>query len=161
MDKSKSTAGLGQLPSGTAALLRGDRISSQFVRFLLVGILNTAVSFLAFALLILAGLGNMLALLIATVVGILFNFQTIGRFVFRRRDGRLLGKFFLLYSIIYAVNAAALHLLTALGMPAIPAQAVLLPLIVFLSFVLNRTLFQHGSLAAVRRATSSTEGPEA
>jgi putative flippase GtrA len=47
---------------------------APLLRFLLVGVLNTAFGYLLFALLLALGLKVPLALLLATVGGVLFNF---------------------------------------------------------------------------------------
>ncbi|NCQ92050.1 MAG: hypothetical protein GPI94_15420 [Microcystis aeruginosa LG13-03] len=54
----------------------------RFVRFLLVGVLNTIFGYSLFAVLILIGLNYKYAVLIGTIQGVLFNFQTTGRLVF-------------------------------------------------------------------------------
>ena len=54
----------------------------KFVRFLLVGVLNTLFGYFSFATLIIIGLDYKLAALLATIIGVLFNFQTTGRLVF-------------------------------------------------------------------------------
>src|SRR4051812_1767133 len=79
-------------------LIRSDQVSAQLLRFVCVGAVNAFVSFTIFAVLIVVGLSNSLALLAATILGVLFNFQTIGRYVFRRRDARLIGRFFAVYA---------------------------------------------------------------
>ena len=76
----------------------------RFIRFLLVGGINTAVGYGLFALLTSFGLHYTFALLISTVVGILFNFKTIGLIVFQSKDNRLILKFFLVYLVGFILN---------------------------------------------------------
>ena len=54
----------------------------RFVRFLLVDVINTLFGYFSFATLIIIGLDYKLAALLATIQGVLFNFQTTGRLVF-------------------------------------------------------------------------------
>ncbi len=127
----------------TPAPARKDGLLSQgtlgqLLAFLLVGVLNTAFGMAVFAFLILQSVPRGWALLWATVLGVAFNFQTIGRIVFQNHDWRLLGRFGLTYVIVYCVNLALLEWLTVLGFAAIPAQALLLPLVVLVSFSLNK-----------------------
>ncbi|MGV2387505.1 MAG UNVERIFIED_CONTAM: GtrA family protein [Microcystis novacekii LVE1205-3] len=51
----------------------------KFARFLLVGVLNTLFSYFLYGSLILIGLNYKYAVLLATIIGVLFNFQTTGR----------------------------------------------------------------------------------
>jgi putative flippase GtrA len=112
----------------------------QFARFLAVGVLNTVFSLTVFAILILLGLSKGLALAIAWVLGVLFNFQTIGRIVFRSYRPQLLFRFFLGYVAMYVVNLVALNAITSLGIAPIPAQAILTPFVAVLTFLVNRML---------------------
>jgi len=54
----------------------------EFARFVLVGVLNTLFSYFLYGSLILIGLNYKYAVLLATILGVLFNFQTTGRLVF-------------------------------------------------------------------------------
>jgi putative flippase GtrA len=54
----------------------------KFARFLLVGALNTLFGYFLYGSLILIGINYKLAALLATIQGVLFNFQTTGRLVF-------------------------------------------------------------------------------
>ena len=53
----------------------------KFARFLLVGVLNTLFSYFLYGTLILIGLDYKYAVLLVTILGVLFNFQTTGRLV--------------------------------------------------------------------------------
>jgi putative flippase GtrA len=110
--------------------------ASTFLRFLAVGVLNTAFGYGVYALLIVLGLQRELALLLATVLGVLFNFKTTAVLVFRSRNPRLLLRFVLVYAAMYALNAGLLELWCQ-GMQLGPllAQALSLPVVVVLTFV--------------------------
>jgi putative flippase GtrA len=107
--------------------------------------LNTAFGYGVYAVLVWFGFGPRLASLIALVAGILFNFQSVGRLVFRR-DGR--GRFVwfvAVYAVVYAVNLAALEVFFALGAGPYLAQALALPVIAVSSYELNkRWVFERG-----------------
>src|SRR6516162_3637567 len=62
-----------------------ELVDVQFIRFVLVGCLNTTVGYGLFAACILLGLPSALALLIATIIGVLFNYFSTGRLVFACR----------------------------------------------------------------------------
>jgi len=55
-------------------------VSNKFIRFLIAGAINTLFSTAVFTLLIFLKLHYSMALLIAAILGILFNFKTTGKF---------------------------------------------------------------------------------
>jgi putative flippase GtrA len=57
-------------------------LATSFVRFLAVGVLNTAFGYALFALLVWAGVWYPAAA--STIGGMIFNFNTTGRLVFGR-----------------------------------------------------------------------------
>jgi putative flippase GtrA len=127
------------LRSGVGDLIR--KLSrSRFLRFLVVGGINTVFGYGVFAALILLGVWYPVAGLVSTVLGVLFNFVTTGTFVFGNRDRSLVLRFSLIYGIGYIVGMAALRLTNALEIPILVASAALiLPMAAF-SFTLQRLL---------------------
>jgi putative flippase GtrA len=92
-----------------------------FLRFLAVGLLNTMFGYTAFAVLLWAGLTSGLALVVAWVIGVLFNFGTIRMLVFTGESGSLVS-FAMVYIGILLVNWITLALLERAGIPAWIAQ---------------------------------------
>ena len=118
------------------ALLR----ASSFARFLAVGVLNTAFGYAVFYGALAASRNSLLALVVSTIVGVLFNFFSIGSLVFASTDPRRLMRFFGVYGVVFVVDALALRLLEALGVGSALAQAMLLPGLAILSYLLNKNL---------------------
>lgn len=118
---------------------------NQFVRFLLVGVLNTAFGYGCFALLLLLGLHYSFALAISTALGVLFNFKSTGALVFGSRDNRLILRFVGTYVVVYFCNLLGIRLLVQAGLtPAVAGALLVLPAAV-LAFALNkRFVFHHG-----------------
>lgn len=112
-------------------------MTTRFVHFLLVGALNTAVGYGLFMLGILSGLSSPVALLLSTTLGVLFNYFSTGRLVFAWRNSRRLWRFMGVYAALYTANAWALITLEKHDIPALWAQALLLPAFVLLAFMLN------------------------
>jgi putative flippase GtrA len=112
----------------------------QFVRFIAVGGLNTMFGYGVFSLLALAGMEAGLALLFATVLGVLFNYFTTGRLVFAAKGLGRLPWFIAVYGLTFLVNLWSLRRLTTAGLSPLQSQAMLLPLITVLAFVLNKLL---------------------
>ncbi|MDR1846997.1 MAG: GtrA family protein [Bacteroidales bacterium] len=91
------------------------RINNRFLRFLFVGVLNTAVGYLFFIFFIWIGLHYGLALLFANVLGVAWNYKTTGVLVFESRSNTLIFKFFLVYVVVYFINFGELWLLDRSG----------------------------------------------
>lgn len=73
-------------------------IDYQFVKFLFVGGINTAVGYGLFAFFLFLKFHYALAVLFATIVGICFNFKTTGSIVFKNSDNKLTKKTLILLS---------------------------------------------------------------
>ena len=114
-------------------------IKRQLFSFLLVGILNTIFGYGLFALFIYLGLYYPLAVLLSTILGVLFNFKTIGGLVFGSNDNKLIFKFILVYVIIYLLNIFFLWLFKRLGFENMYLNGfVLLIPLAAVSFLLNK-----------------------
>jgi len=83
----------------------------QILLFLLVGALNTLFGYMCFAVCIYFGLHYTVAVLLATSLGILFNFNTTGRIVFNNVQGNLIIKFIGVYAFLYILNISLLTFL--------------------------------------------------
>ncbi len=92
------------------------KIPEQFIRFLLIGTLNTAVAYCLYALFIFSGLHYALAVLCSTLLGIGFSFKTFGKWVFFNPDNRRIFRFFAVYTGCYFLNVGILKCLTFFGL---------------------------------------------
>ncbi len=133
--------------------LRFDRTARrQFLRFLAVGLLNTAFGYAVFGVFILAGVSPMPSLVLTYLLGVPFNFMTTGMLVFGNRGHASLGRFVVAYGVIYLFNVAAYHLLGAVGAGPLVTQAVCLPAVAVFAFILFRIhVFRVGSEPASGR----------
>lgn len=122
----------------------GARIP-QFVRFILVGVVNTGFSYAIYAGLVYLGLGYAIANLIALVVGILFSFKTQGILVFNEPSNRRLLRFVIVWAVIYFINIFLIGQFIAWGFNAYSGGALALPFGVLLSFIAQKYfVFRHG-----------------
>lgn len=112
----------------------------RFIRFLVVGGINTAFGYCMFSAFLWVGLNYALALFFATVLGVFFNFQTTGRLVFGSKNYGLIWRFFCVYGVTYCVNLAGIFILGLAGVGHYAAGALMLAPIVVLSYLLNRRL---------------------
>jgi putative flippase GtrA len=106
------------------------------IRFGLVGLLNTAFGYCVFAGLVVFGLRSGFALVLATLAGAAFNFQTSRHLVFRNRARKL--RFVAVYVLVLALNWLSLRGLQRLGLSRLAVQALLALPIAAASFVLQR-----------------------
>jgi len=113
-------------------------LNSQLLRFLLVGGLNTVVGYGLFAGFIWAGLPYPLAIGLATVLGVLFNFQSVGRLVFGGAPMAQLGRFVAVYVLIYLLNVGSVALLLRSGLNVYIANAMVILPMALIAFVLQR-----------------------
>ena len=114
-------------------------LDNHIIRFILVGILNTMVGYGLFALFIYLGLHYSLAVLFSTVLGVLFNFKSIGRLVFNTNNNKRIYHFIGVYTFLYLLNVSGLWGLSSIGIEDMyVAGAVLLAPLAIMSFILNR-----------------------
>jgi putative flippase GtrA len=114
--------------------------SNQFFRFLAVGAGNTAFGYGVYLICLIIGISYQVAAVIATVLGIVFNFFTTGTIVFRNAAlGKIFG-FFAVYGVTLAVNLVLLTMLVEAGVSKAFGQALVLPVVVIMSFLLNKFL---------------------
>jgi putative flippase GtrA len=106
----------------------------QAFKFLLVGVFNTVIGYLLFALLSFAGIETSLALALTYVLGVLCNFFTTGQFVFGTSHPKFLLRFLLVYIVIYMLNLGLIMIMMRGGVGKLAAQAMLVPLMALLSF---------------------------
>jgi len=109
-------------------------------RFIAVGILNSAFGYGVYAILIYLETIPEIALLVATALGVIFNFFTTGRIAFKNSDNNLFVRFVAVYIVVYISNASALRILVDCEMDPIVAQAALMPFSIVVTFILMRVL---------------------
>jgi putative flippase GtrA len=133
-------------PSGRARAVR--RVKRQpetnngriklIARFIGVGLINTVVGYSIYGILILLHMPYLAALLMATIMGMIFNYFSIGRLVFKSRGGlSVFGKFIAAYGMVYGINAIALDILIKhFQFDPYIGQALCVPLSVIISWLL-------------------------
>jgi putative flippase GtrA len=112
-------------------------LDHKFRRFLAVGVLNTVFGYGVFYVALGLTWQPLLALSFSTVAGVAFNFYSIGSIVFRQSDRRSIWRFVIAYALVFIVNARALRALEGAA-PAAILQAMLLPGLALLAYILNR-----------------------
>lgn len=101
----------------------------RLVRFLATGVLNTAFGYGVYALFVALGMPYLPALVVATVLGVIFNFFSFGKLAFRTALGTgTFMRFLAGYGAALALNAGLLWLAhERLGLDPYTAQLACLP----------------------------------
>lgn len=112
----------------------------RWIRFLLVGVVNTAFGYILFAAFVLGGAPRFWAVLGMTALGAIFNFRSIGHLVFARSDVTLLPRFLGVYAGQCVVNTIALAELSEIGFSPLIGQAILVPFLAAGVYLAMQTL---------------------
>lgn len=113
-------------------------LNTQFLKFIAVGVLNTAFSYTVYATLIFFHTPYIAAGIIQAILGVLFSFKTIGVFVFNNPSNRLIFRFCLVYVFLatfYIIGLRLAHMVYSNGY--VDGAIVLIPYVV-LSFFVNK-----------------------
>ena len=110
----------------------------KIIKFLSAGVLNTVFGYSVYAVLLFIKVHYLVALFVATVAGVVFNYISFGRIVFNGHGGWFVfGKFVIAYALIYVVNAVLLRILMAYFLlnPYL-GQVICIPISILLSWLL-------------------------
>lgn len=120
----------------------------RFFRFMLIGAINTAFSYLVYVFFLFCGLAYAIANLLALMFGVLFSFYTQGTFVFKNSNARLLGRFILFWILIYGINIFFIQQLMQAGLNAYWSGAAALLPVTLMSYCIQRFfIFRHSAPA--------------
>ena len=112
-------------------------VSARFLRFLIVGCLNTAFGYALFWCALALMPTPFIALGASTILAVLFNFFSTGALVFDSRDSGRIRLFFGVYAVVFAYNATGLMALEHIGIGPEIGGLLLLPGAVTISWLLN------------------------
>ena len=112
----------------------------RFIKFLFVGALNTLFSYCVYSLLLFIGGHYAIAVIVSTVLGVLFNFKTTGVIVFKNNDNALIFKFVGVYSVTCSLNIIFLKIFDMFGFNLYFAGAILILPMALISFILMKKL---------------------
>ena len=116
---------------------------NQFFRFLVVGALNTLFGYSLFAFFIYCGFSYVIAALLGTTIGILFNFRTISQLVFQQSDKRLFWRFLLVYAGTYVFGVTVLKTGTYFLQNIYIIGAIASPITAILTYLLHKHFVFH------------------
>lgn len=101
-----------------------------------MGLFNTAVGYATYAGMTLNGLSASNALMFTYLIAVPLNFITTGRLVFGSSRLDSLLRFIVSYFGIFTINWVALRVVMNIGLGQLTAQAVIVPFIAILSFLI-------------------------
>ena len=113
---------------------------TNFLRFVLTGLLNTGFGYASYAALVLTGMPLWLAVGAATLLAILFNFYSYGGLVFGKTQKRYMPAFLAFYAALGLATYLALRALTDAGIGPLLSQAILVPLLAITGYLGMRLL---------------------
>jgi len=116
----------------------GKLFDLKIIKFLGAGVLNTIFGYFVYAVLLVVNTPYLVALFVATVAGVVFNYFSFGKIVFNGVSSWFVFlKFIAAYALIYVINAALLGIFIEyyLVNPYI-GQILCIPISVVLSWLL-------------------------
>lgn len=115
-------------------------LNNRLVRFLLVGALNTGISYSIYAALLFVGLPYVVANFGALVLGIFVSFRTQGRLVFGNQNDWLIFRFAAFWGLIFLFNISLIALLMRGGLNAYWAGAIAIVPVTLASYQVQKVL---------------------
>ena len=124
----------------------------RFIRFLVIGVLNTLFGYALYAFLVFIGINYVWARVLAIIIGIIFNFFTTGRIVFNNKDNWLIIRFVLVYAVTMSLDVLVLKRLVGnMNLNEYLAGAIITIPIAMLSFLLN-SIFTFQTIKLFKKA---------
>ena len=115
-----------------------SKIENKFIRFLIVGGINTLFGYTVFAFFIFLNFHYSIATLLSVILGVLFNFKTTGKLVFENNNNVLIFKFIGVYIIIYVLNIVGLKIFNIIKINMYLAGMLLIFPMAIISFILSK-----------------------
>ena len=110
----------------------------RWLRFLVVGGINTGFGYGVYALLVYLGVNFAVSNLCSLVLGILFSFRTQGTLVFKNSKSGLFLRYVAMWTVLYLSNTLMIGSLIKLGANAYSAGALAIIPTAALSFFLQK-----------------------
>jgi putative flippase GtrA len=116
-----------------------DILSFEINRFLVIGFFNTLVGYLFFTVFFYLANNEHLALLLSYVFGILLNYKTYSKYVFKNSNQKIFTNFIILYISIFIFNNYLLYLIeNTIQVNLYIAQLFAISIVTPLLYILNK-----------------------
>ena len=110
----------------------------EIIRFILVGIINTIFGYFCYAFFVFIGIHYTIAVFFVTILGVIFNFKTFGKFVFKIEKNILFYKFIVVYLVIFFINILAIKVFTFIGYDLYVSGVFSIIIVAFCSYIFNK-----------------------
>lgn len=110
----------------------------QLVKFILVGCLNTLFGFTVYSFFIFLGCTYPVAALLSTCFGIIFNFKTLGTFVFNHKNNYAIFRFIFVYIFLYGFNLSLIRVFQLCSLNLYYSGLLAILLTAIFAFFLNK-----------------------
>lgn len=125
-------------------LLLGFWQRHRWLRFLVMGGINTGFSYGVYALLVYCGLNYAVSNLCSLILGILFSFRTQAAFVFQQGGQGLFMRYVMVWTVLYLSNIAMIGSMMRIGANAYTAGALAIVPTAVLSYFLQKSFVFSG-----------------
>ena len=112
----------------------------QFTKFIIVGVLNTIVGYGIYWAMLQLDFNFTIAALVSTLIGIIFNFFTMGRLVFNSENNVLFYKFVFVVIFLYLISIAGISFMHNFDISYEIAGAIIIIPRAILSYILNKNV---------------------
>lgn len=116
-------------------------IQKQFIIFLCVGVINTVFGYSLFAFFIFIDTPYYLAFLFAALLGLIFNFLTNGRIVFKNKSFNVFYKFITISALLYFIHIILIKVINKNINNFYISGLLTMSITAILSFYLNKKIF--------------------
>lgn len=116
-------------------------VQKQFLVFLCVGVMNTIFGYSIFAFFIFLNTPYYLALLFSALLGLIFNFITTGRIVFKNKRFSAFYKFITISILLYFIHILLIKIINRNINNFYISGLLTMSLTAILSFYLNKKVF--------------------
>ena len=113
-------------------------MKKEFLRFIFVGVINTIFGYTVFSFFVFLKIHYSIALILSTIMGIFFNFHTVGKYVFLNNISKNLYKFILVYIVSYFLNLFLIKFLFSIGFNYYSAAAIISAPVAIILFLTNK-----------------------
>lgn len=111
----------------------------MYVKYLIVGFINTIFGYGVFSFFIFINFHYTIAVFLSTVLGVLFNFRSYGKFVFKNDSWKNLWKFVVLYAILYLINISLIYIFSKYVLNIYLSGLLALIPIVLIGYIFNKS----------------------
>ena len=112
--------------------------NNKIVRFVFAGGINALVGYGIFGVLLFFHMNPIIAIILSTILGVVFNFFSSGFIVFNNLNPRNILKFISTYLLVMVLNIALFSIINSFVINKMITQAICLPILASMAYTLQR-----------------------